>query len=133
VAAQLGYCGLDRARGPLRGDEIRGCWEAALPVPDEPDAMPNRPMPTSLAAPEVVPDRTPVRRLEFIEVGTGRPIGEGRGARSRLDASRGEPPTGVTAAIAGQGPSAAVRSPGSSGASSAGEASRWSLWSDAEV
>jgi len=23
----LGYCGLDRDRSPLRGDEIRPCWE----------------------------------------------------------------------------------------------------------
>ena len=28
--AQLGYCGLDRERRPLRGDEIRACWEAAI-------------------------------------------------------------------------------------------------------
>jgi hypothetical protein len=28
VAAQLGYCGLDRGRQPLAGDEIRSCWEA---------------------------------------------------------------------------------------------------------
>ncbi len=27
VAAQLGYCGLDRRRQPLSGDEIRGCWD----------------------------------------------------------------------------------------------------------
>jgi hypothetical protein len=27
VAAQLGYCGLDRRRRPLAGDEIRPCWE----------------------------------------------------------------------------------------------------------
>jgi len=26
VTAGLGYCGLDRTRRPLRGDEIRGCW-----------------------------------------------------------------------------------------------------------
>ena len=37
VAAQLGYCGLDRTRQPLTGTEIRGCWEAwpageAIPV-----------------------------------------------------------------------------------------------------
>ncbi|HEV8281619.1 MAG TPA: hypothetical protein VGQ02_07180 [Candidatus Limnocylindrales bacterium] len=28
VAVNLGYCGLDPARSPLRGDEIRPCWEA---------------------------------------------------------------------------------------------------------
>jgi hypothetical protein len=30
VVAQLGFCGLDGRRQPLRGDEVRGCWEAAL-------------------------------------------------------------------------------------------------------
>ncbi len=34
VAAQLGYCGLDRARQPLRGDEIRPCWEGAVAITD---------------------------------------------------------------------------------------------------
>jgi hypothetical protein len=29
VAGSLGYCGLDRRRQPLTGDEIRACWEAA--------------------------------------------------------------------------------------------------------
>ena len=33
----LGYCGLDRERSPLRGDEIRPCWEA---VPEPPGAEP---------------------------------------------------------------------------------------------
>jgi len=33
VAAQLGYCGLDRRRQPLRGDEMRGCWEGAAAAP----------------------------------------------------------------------------------------------------
>jgi hypothetical protein len=31
VVAQLGYCGLDRQRSPLHGDEIRPCWEAVQP------------------------------------------------------------------------------------------------------
>ena len=29
VAGSLGYCGLDRRRQPLAGDEIRECWEAS--------------------------------------------------------------------------------------------------------
>jgi hypothetical protein len=33
VAAQIGYCGLDRRRQPLRGDEMRGCWEGAALAP----------------------------------------------------------------------------------------------------
>jgi hypothetical protein len=32
VAAGLGYCGLDRRRVPLRGDELRACWDPARPV-----------------------------------------------------------------------------------------------------
>ena len=34
VAGSLGYCGLDRAREPLAGDEIRACWEAGPGVAD---------------------------------------------------------------------------------------------------
>ncbi len=29
VVASLGYCGLDRRHMPLRGDDIRSCWEGA--------------------------------------------------------------------------------------------------------
>ena len=28
----IGFCGLDRDRRPLSGDEIRPCWEHALPA-----------------------------------------------------------------------------------------------------
>lgn len=28
MAAQLGYCGLDRRRLPMTGQELRGCWAA---------------------------------------------------------------------------------------------------------
>jgi hypothetical protein len=38
IAGQLGYCGLDRDRLPLRGDELRGCWEAAPDAPAHPVA-----------------------------------------------------------------------------------------------
>jgi hypothetical protein len=30
----VGYCGLDRTRSPLQGDEIRACWDAAAAVPN---------------------------------------------------------------------------------------------------
>jgi hypothetical protein len=33
VAVNLGYCGLDRARSPLRGDEIRPCWDGSPAEP----------------------------------------------------------------------------------------------------
>jgi hypothetical protein len=29
VASNVGYCGLDAKRLPLRGDEMRACWEEA--------------------------------------------------------------------------------------------------------
>jgi hypothetical protein len=39
VTPAVGWCGLDRVRRPLRGDEIRGCWQAA-PVSAEPPPRP---------------------------------------------------------------------------------------------
>jgi hypothetical protein len=61
VAAQLGFCGLDRGRQPLRGDEIRGCWEgwpSGQVAPDRPPTIgPARPVDPASPAP-----------LEFIEV-----------------------------------------------------------------
>jgi hypothetical protein len=33
VAGTLGYCGLDRRRLPLHGDELRGCWEGVIAGP----------------------------------------------------------------------------------------------------
>jgi hypothetical protein len=43
VAARVGYCGLDRRREPLQGDEVRVCWEdgsvAAVPDPVTPGLL----------------------------------------------------------------------------------------------
>jgi len=64
VAAQIGYCGLDRRRLPLHGDEIRPCWEAALPAAIEP--LP--------AADEADTSRTPVRMLDFVAVDASVPV-----------------------------------------------------------
>src|SRR5688572_27227343 len=66
VAAQLGYCGLDRERRPLRGDEIRACWEAStIPIEVVPTDRERRvPQPLHPAD-----DGTSVRKLEFVEVG----------------------------------------------------------------
>jgi hypothetical protein len=37
VAARVGFCGLDRRRGPLQGDEVRVCWEdGAVAAPPDP-------------------------------------------------------------------------------------------------
>jgi hypothetical protein len=37
VAARVGFCGLDRRRTPLQGDEVRACWEdGAIATPADP-------------------------------------------------------------------------------------------------
>jgi hypothetical protein len=44
VAARIGYCGLDRDRLPLAGDEIRACWVGRpLLVEDEPPVAADEP------------------------------------------------------------------------------------------
>ncbi|HEU0237253.1 MAG TPA: hypothetical protein VFR14_12510 [Candidatus Limnocylindrales bacterium] len=59
VAGTLGYCGLDRRRTPLAGDEIRACWEAAPAL--EPAAEPVRDRTPSFLA-----GREPRPRLDFV-------------------------------------------------------------------
>lgn len=54
VAANLGYCGLDRGRRPLDGSEIRSCWEAG----DTATVVASLPVTTV----------TPRARLEFVEI-----------------------------------------------------------------
>jgi hypothetical protein len=70
VAGQLGYCGLDRQRRPLNGDEIRPCWEAAdaasINVPALPGVGPVWPL-------EPGETRTAVRSIDFVEVEPGPP------------------------------------------------------------
>src|SRR6476661_8899800 len=37
VAARVGFCGLDRRRQPLQGDEVRACWvDGAVAAPPDP-------------------------------------------------------------------------------------------------
>jgi hypothetical protein len=61
VAARTGYCGLDRKRAPLDGDEVRACWEdGAVPLEPEPpipgllDLLSERALPV-LPSPATVP------------------------------------------------------------------------------
>jgi hypothetical protein len=65
VAGQLGYCGLDRRRQPLTGEEIRGCWDA------RPSVLDGTSVPLSIAAADL-PEGAP-RPLDFVEVGTTPP------------------------------------------------------------
>jgi hypothetical protein len=108
VAGQLGYCGLDRQRRPLRGDEIRACWEGGTAITDSPAAG----IPRSAPATGLDDDRTPVRRLEFVEVrsGTGAPRGKTAATAAADDARPADPPV-------------EVRAPEPT----------WSLWGDADL
>jgi hypothetical protein len=87
IAAQLGYCGLDRRREPLDGTAIRACWAPSVaPGEPGPSGSPVGPMPAD--------GRTPVR--------TGRdfvPVGEAPGDRA---AAPVDPPrAGATPVLAG--------------------------------
>ncbi|MFL5685761.1 MAG: hypothetical protein ACJ77D_06870 [Chloroflexota bacterium] len=61
MAGQLGYCGLDRSRQPLTGEEIRACWEG---WPDGVATGTSVPL-TIAAAPGAEDTRPP---LAFVEV-----------------------------------------------------------------
>lgn len=77
MAAQLGYCGLDLKRLPLRGDEIRGCWEPAVALTEAPLTGASK---LALPPPDPAEERTPVRKLEFVEVRTSTSKGRARTA-----------------------------------------------------
>ncbi len=68
MAGTLGYCGLDRKREPLAGDEIRACWE---PRPDDAHLTVIAPRTVADAAADVAA-RGRAEPREFIEIdGTG--------------------------------------------------------------
>ena len=67
----MGYCGLDRTRQPISGDEIRACWESR---PEAIDVALSPPPPLTF-------DRTPVPHREFIEVIDAVPTASTRRAR----------------------------------------------------
>jgi hypothetical protein len=71
VAGSLGYCGLDRRRQALVGDEIRSCWEAWPAGADPALATPVM----SLSAADGMTAPVRAERLEFVEV-RARPIVE---------------------------------------------------------
>ena len=137
VAAQLGYCGLDRHRRPLRGDEIRGCWEAAVAASEVPTTPVHR---TPPAAPDMDLDRTPVRRLEFVEVRTttGSPVTGRRPAPAARKRATSPGPVSVTASSRpggadGNGLGIAIDDTPAPDANQRGPGEpRWSLWGDAE-
>ncbi|MDQ1651600.1 MAG: hypothetical protein QOI35_800 [Cryptosporangiaceae bacterium] len=103
VAGSLGFCGLDRRRQPLVGDEIRACWEAWPGTADLP-----------LTLPPAQPSAGPrVAAREFVEVGV-RPALE-------VATATGEPRAAeVPPLVAGPVPMPAIGEPG------------WSLWGEVE-
>ena len=106
----MGFCGLDRERRPVRGDEIRPCWEARPDVPEAPAAGIPRSSPAPAAA---VEDGTSVRRLEFVEVATGARVPSARVAAVAMPDEQTD---------AAPDPTPPVPSP----------ETRWSLWGDLE-
>ncbi len=140
VAGQLGYCGIDRQRRPLRGDEIRSCWEAAPPPIDVAAAGVTGVGRRSSAPLELLDDRTPVRKLEFVEVPTG--------SAARSSAAAGRDGVGSSEPVKRRDPDArrdrggrldpsarldADTSEASDMPVIAGPAEpRWSLWGDVE-
>ena len=67
VAGSLGFCGLDRHRQPLVGDEIRACWEAWPSAVD---------LPLTISPAQSTAGLRATAPLEFVEVGVG-PAAEG--------------------------------------------------------
>jgi hypothetical protein len=137
VAAQLGYCGLDRQRKPLLGDEIRGCWEAPSAPSDAPEPVHRRPMPAAI---EMDLDRTPVRRLEFVEVGASLESEPEHRLRRRKPEHATRPGPSVTTTADSELVLATVATSTSTPTASKtvrpqpGSAEpRWSLWSDGEI
>jgi hypothetical protein len=112
VAAQLGYCGLDRQRTPLTGDEIRPCWEAADANAAAIPALPGVGAVWPLGADD---DRTAVRSLEFVEV----PTNAIRPGLEPSDATAYTPVEPATETI--------FLTPGTGGEP------RWSLWGEPEA
>ena len=139
VAAQLGYCGLDRQRRPIRGDEIRWCWEPATPTQDPGDGdvavageragIPAPHLPRSRPADAGATDRdlagrSAAPRLEFVEVPT-RPAPLGSAAAVMdvaTSAAPSVPPDGVDGSSTTPDPmELPIPTPGDAG---------WILWSD---
>jgi len=125
VAAQLGYCGLDRQRRPLRGDEIRACWEAShIPV----EIAAGEGAKPAYAPAGLDGARTPVRRLEFVEVRSGPPRSRERAIRGATAAPPAPSASASSGIAADAGPPDIVDRPITVSPAEPG----WSLWGDTE-
>lgn len=120
VAANLGYCGLDRSRRPLAGDELRGCWQERPAVAEsaEGTGSPSRPLPTADPL-----GTASARRLEFVEIG-GTPSSDGVTAARRPGRTPRATATPETVEEAAAERAAPLPPPL--------DEPRWSLWGDLE-
>lgn len=81
VAGRLGYCGLDRTRASLEGDEVRICWESPLrPEPFEGLFLELTPDPEPMAA---TPSAAETRSSDGAVGTPGRPVPSVRDANGR--------------------------------------------------
>jgi hypothetical protein len=102
----MGYCGLDRRRQPLLGDEIRACWEAGVA-----GALDDVPVLAATRLPGEATLPATTARREFIEIGS-----DAAPAATRPPAA-----AGGASAIDAAAPASAAGEP------------RWSLWADLET
>lgn len=109
VTSGLGFCGLDRSRLALRGDEIRGCWTAA------PDT----------AADDVAPVAA---GIPGDGGGSGLPAGRRPRTFVPVEELEGRPPAPTGVPRPGVPPPAAPPLH-----ATAAERPRWSLWGDIEA
>lgn len=133
VAAQLGYCGLDRQRRPLHGDEIRACWEgvpaaygAAIPEPVRPPAfvagrLTDRPAEVD-SAPDAASTGIAVIPRGFVPVGTAETRRERRLARREA----------LARAAAGGEPTAPAQGAGPGSGAPVDPSERVGLWGDVD-
>jgi hypothetical protein len=109
VAGSLGYCGLDRKREPLAGDEIRACWE---PRPDGAHLTVIAPLTVAHAA-DAARGRAAPR--EFVEIEGARDLAD---ATAIVASGESGEPAGLPDALA-----PLIKPAGDTG---------WSLWGDVE-
>ena len=112
MAGSLGYCGLDRKREPLAGDEIRACWE---PGPDGAHLTVIASLTVAHAAADVAA-RGRAEPLDFIEID---------GAADLADA-------GSVVATGESGESADLRDASLAPLIKPAGETGWSLWGDVE-
>ena len=115
MAGSLGYCGLDRRRQPLAGDEIRECWEARPAGADLTFAVGAA---AGLAAEEAVAAGR-AAPLEFIEV---------RGRLASGPVAPSPEPAAPSAEPAAPAPDGSAFVPPAGAPAEPG----WSLWGDLE-